>query len=982
MSRLNRILRVRSGEGWMVGVTVGLMFLTWAGFTIGQSSIDALLFARYGVDELPVLYLLLGLLLFIASLGVTALLGRMARQRLFSVLPVGLAVLLVAGWLAVQADIQVVYPALWLFVGLAFLVQGSYLWGIAGLVTDTRQAKRLFPLFGAGGIAGAALGGLVTPPLATWLQPENLLLLWSSTLVATSGLANAVLAKWGPQKGRESRRRARVSTIGTIREGYRTVRGSDLLRWMSAGAVLFAVLLYSLYLPFSEAALDQFPDAEELAGFLGAFSGLSTGVALLISLFAANRLFSRFGTPAILLAYTVAYAVGFAVLAVNTSFVLLVTVRFVLMAWMQGLGNSAWEAMINVTPPERRDHARAFLNGVPTQAGTALAGLLLIVGQRSLQPRQLYLIGLGAAIVAAFTAWKAQRSYSAAVAQTLRAGRPHVFEDYEADPFAGIRECGAAVAVAVTGVGDPDPRVRRVAADVLGKLRDPDVTAPLRGALADVDAGVRTAAVTSLGHLGNPSLIPDITRRLDDPDAAVRSAAVHAIRALGGSTSVLEPLLDDADHQVRAEAAASLLTADGSGGARHVIEQMSVSADVRIRHVAVRALGRVPSAESCRLVMALIDDPAPSVRSAAAEALAGMDPAQALQPSVGMLADPDSEVRATVARALSRVGRPAVPFVAAALEQPGMESGALLALGQLPTNGQADRIRQFALTSGNNALRDHHYALRLAGTGDERRTLLHDSLARCAKQQALNAMRAVALLSSDRPLLEEAIGNLETGNHAQRASALELIDSSKDATSLRRLVAIWEEAATPTSPSDDLIAELRHHPDPWVRECAEFVLTTQPKGSSMARALPTLSVMERVLFMRKVPIFDGLRPEDLKSIAAIAEENAHSDGDVIVAEGEAAEEMHVIVSGTVAVTVNGREVARRHSGDVVGEMALILDQPRMATMSAVGEVHLLTIGQREFAGILRERPETSLAVMRVLARRLAERDAVRTSDQL
>ena len=87
--------------------------------------------------------------------------------------------------------------------------------------------------------------------------------------------------------------------------------------------------------------------------------------------------------------------------------------------------------MINVTPPERRDHARAFLNGVPTQVGTALAGLLLIVGQTTLQPRQLYVIGFGAAVLTALTMWQAKRSYAAAVAETLRSGRPHVFEDYE-----------------------------------------------------------------------------------------------------------------------------------------------------------------------------------------------------------------------------------------------------------------------------------------------------------------------------------------------------------------------------------------------------------------------------------------------------------------------------------------------------------------------------------------------------------------------
>ncbi|MGH2611117.1 MAG: Crp/Fnr family transcriptional regulator, partial [Tepidiformaceae bacterium] len=92
------------------------------------------------------------------------------------------------------------------------------------------------------------------------------------------------------------------------------------------------------------------------------------------------------------------------------------------------------------------------------------------------------------------------------------------------------------------------------------------------------------------------------------------------------------------------------------------------------------------------------------------------------------------------------------------------------------------------------------------------------------------------------------------------------------------------------------------------------------------------------------------------------------------AQGETGAETHIIVSGTVAVVANGREVARRASGEVVGEMAVITGLQRSATLQAAGDVRLLTIGQRQFAGILRERPETGIAVMQVLARRLAERE--------
>jgi CRP/FNR family cyclic AMP-dependent transcriptional regulator len=405
--------------------------------------------------------------------------------------------------------------------------------------------------------------------------------------------------------------------------------------------------------------------------------------------------------------------------------------------------------------------------------------------------------------------------------------------------------------------------------------------------------------------------------------------------------------------------------------AREVLLAMSSNDNWSRRRIAVRALGSVGSGEACRLVAGRLGDPHPAVRAAAADELAGMDPAQAVPPLVKMLADSDFDTRDTAARALGRIGRPAVHAVAGALAFPEAESGALRALERLPTDGEAKRIRKYADETLQRALRDYRYAAQLIDRGNERQQLLRDSLRRCAERQALNAIRAVALVSPDRPMLVEAIGNLDGGDHTQRAAALELIDSSKEASSLRPLVAIWEESTASRSPLEDPILELRHHPDPWIRECAEFALMSAKEGQ-MAQTLPTLSVMERVLFLRKVPIFEGLPPEDLKPLAAIAEEHVHSDGDVIVAQGEAADEMHIIVSGVVSVIVNGQETARRGSGDVVGEMAIILEQPRTATLSAAGDVRLLTIGQQEFCGILRERPETNLAVMRVLARRLAE----------
>jgi CRP-like cAMP-binding protein len=65
-------------------------------------------------------------------------------------------------------------------------------------------------------------------------------------------------------------------------------------------------------------------------------------------------------------------------------------------------------------------------------------------------------------------------------------------------------------------------------------------------------------------------------------------------------------------------------------------------------------------------------------------------------------------------------------------------------------------------------------------------------------------------------------------------------------------------------------------------------------------------------------------------------------------------------------------VARRRAGDYVGEVSIIVQEPRMATLVALGAVRALYINQKQFEGILRERPDTSLSMMRVLCQRLKE----------
>jgi CRP/FNR family transcriptional regulator len=285
------------------------------------------------------------------------------------------------------------------------------------------------------------------------------------------------------------------------------------------------------------------------------------------------------------------------------------------------------------------------------------------------------------------------------------------------------------------------------------------------------------------------------------------------------------------------------------------------------------------------------------------------------------------------------------------------------------------------------------------------RQLLIDSVHDKAHRAGLNALRTIALLD-DHEAITVAIENLKSRDPAQRANALETLESIRARELVRPLLRLWETDETLISIPGDWLLQLLNDPYSWLRACAallaEGTAETEPairaalqslaqsdpdafvrataahalEGDHPMDTLATLSLMERILFMRHVPLFADLPPADLKQVAAIANECLFEDAEVLALEGEPGNEMHIVVSGEVRVVLGKddqeREIARRKSGDYVGEMAIISQEPRMASLITAGQVRTLCIDQKSFEAILRERPETGLAVMRVLCQRLKE----------
>src|SRR5215208_4935794 len=193
MTRFTQALSIRYGESRMASLVIGVMLFTAMGAALGGTGIEALFFARFGVEYLPYLFVGLGITSMIMSFGLSAALGSIPRRALYISIPLLISVILIVARLALFTRLSWLYPALWLGKEILNFLIGILVWGIAGVVCDTRQAKRLFPLFNASRILGQVIGGFVTGALVTYLGVENLLLVWAATLLLAFVLSRALL---------------------------------------------------------------------------------------------------------------------------------------------------------------------------------------------------------------------------------------------------------------------------------------------------------------------------------------------------------------------------------------------------------------------------------------------------------------------------------------------------------------------------------------------------------------------------------------------------------------------------------------------------------------------------------------------------------------------------------------------------------------------------------------------------------------------
>jgi CRP-like cAMP-binding protein len=129
---------------------------------------------------------------------------------------------------------------------------------------------------------------------------------------------------------------------------------------------------------------------------------------------------------------------------------------------------------------------------------------------------------------------------------------------------------------------------------------------------------------------------------------------------------------------------------------------------------------------------------------------------------------------------------------------------------------------------------------------------------------------------------------------------------------------------------------------------------------------------QRIELLKRVPLFADLERKDLEGIANTLKERTFRAGETITSEGESAVGFFVIQDGEAKVTVGGQDRGRLGAGDYFGEIALIAQTGRTATVIAETDVRCLGMTFWEFRPLVEENGRIAWKMLQSLARKMSE----------
>lgn len=380
--RIAQAFLIKPSETRVVLYYLGLFVFLGIGLALGRGTADALLFKRYGIEYLPVVYVFSAIALAASCTVYASYADRLSAERFFKYILAVLAVALVLVWALMQLTaVDWVYPLYYVVYEVAselvLIHAGLYL----NQNLDALQSKRLVPLIFGGSQTGVILGGIILAVFSPVIGVSNIVLIW----MLVSILAISMVVFWHKHHGispyyRAGRKRKRTvtETLSDALQGVRFMKHSALLRMASFSLFFMVIMFYVLIYSVNQVYTDTFKTEEQLSSFFGVLVAVNSFIALLLQFFVANRVLRKFGVKTVNLFFPFTSVLSYLMLLVSFTLPSALLGSFNKDVVMTAFRNPVWSLMMNALPGNIQGRARAMTVAVVIPLALLMAGVILI----------------------------------------------------------------------------------------------------------------------------------------------------------------------------------------------------------------------------------------------------------------------------------------------------------------------------------------------------------------------------------------------------------------------------------------------------------------------------------------------------------------------------------------------------------------------------------------------------------------------------
>jgi ATP:ADP antiporter, AAA family len=560
---LSRFFDIRPGEARRVGIMVSLLFFLLAANNVIKVVRDSLFLSRFPISDLAYVYLLAALLAGVIIAVYTRYTARLPLYRLILGANAFIISNVIMFWfLIVFFNFAWSIYAFYIWSAIVGVLAVAQFWTFAGLIFTSREAKRLFGIFNAGGSLGAILGGFGSGwAVNLFMGTDQLFWLIGALFAGAFGVV------WLAGKELSELQTVAVKEIPTSREtkaiqqtgALGSIRASRYLQ-LIAGAIFVSVAVSTLIdFQFKAAAKMAYPSQDGLTAFFGSYYAWVAIITFFSQAVLTGRLLTAFGLiPSLFLLPVCLFAGSLGILVWPGLFSRMAT-RLTDVVLRASVNQSGMEILYLPLSATVKRRIKTFLDVVLQRLADGAAGLIVLfyaLFMMQSEPASLVYFSLGLIILWAMFIFALRDGYIEALRTGLEA-RTITWEGGDIN-YADKQTIEAVLQTLRKG----DERALLFGLDLAENL-DPEVIVPRLplSLLQDPSPLVRSRSLKLFAASTDPEKLKEIVRLLEDENGEVQAEAINVVCAIRKEDAipVMRPYLESPDPRVQRSAIECLL---------------------------------------------------------------------------------------------------------------------------------------------------------------------------------------------------------------------------------------------------------------------------------------------------------------------------------------------------------------------------------------------------------------------------------------